>query len=62
MFSNEKIAVCSRTGTLGHYSRLLKPAIEFFRCQGHRKTEDLPRPGEQLHGRAVLRVQVDMGG
>ena len=61
MLSNEKTAFRNSTDPLGNYPHLFKPSIDLFRSQGHRQAEDLPRPGEQLHGRVVLRLQMDMG-
>ncbi|MNE62725.1 hypothetical protein D3C76_1729050 [compost metagenome] len=62
MLSNEKTAFrSSAADLLSNHPRLLKPSIDLFRSQGHRQAKDLPRPGEQCHGRAVLRLQMDMG-
>lgn len=60
-FSNEKTAVSSNPHLLGNHLRLLKPSLDLFRSQSHSKAENLPRPGEQLLGRVVLRLQMDVG-
>ncbi|MNC04096.1 hypothetical protein D3C75_515270 [compost metagenome] len=61
MLSNEKTAVRSNACPLSNYPRLRKPSIDLFRSQGHSQAKNLPRPGEQLHGRVVLRLQMDLG-
>ena len=62
MLSNEKTVFrSSAADLLSNPPRLLKPSIDLFRSQGHSQTKDLPRPSEQRHGRAVLRLQMDMG-
>ena len=58
--SNEKAAFRNSAVPLGNYPRLFEPSIDLHRSQGHRQAEDLPRPGEQFHGRVVLRLQMDV--